>query len=195
VTEPAGGIQHLPRFFVKQRLTMMVNRYEVRTVNPDGAPGELLAIAQQKRLAMKERVTFFADEARTTPVFSFAARNILELAAVYDVFDAAGTAIGYFQKDFAGATSSSRSCGASSTSRSRSTSISSTRRTGSWSCRAIASSRFATATRSRFRTPASTSASLLRWRWDSTRCLRGDAVRWNVAFATPIRLPSANISI
>ena len=80
---------------------MMVNRYEVRTVNPDGTPGELLAIAQQKRLAMKERVTFFADEARTTPVFSFAARNILELAAVYDVFDAAGTAIGYFQKDFA----------------------------------------------------------------------------------------------
>ena len=101
MTEPVGGIQHLPRFFVKQRLTMMVNRYEVRTVNPDGTPGELLAIAQQKRLAMKERVTFFADEARTTPVFSFAARNILELAAVYDVFDAAGTAIGYFQKDFA----------------------------------------------------------------------------------------------
>jgi uncharacterized protein YxjI len=101
VTEPVGGIQHLPRFFVKQRLTMMVNRYEVRTVNPDGTPGELLAIAQQKRLAMKERVTFFADEARSTPVFSFAARNILELAAVYDVFDAAGTAIGYFQKDFA----------------------------------------------------------------------------------------------
>ncbi len=101
MTEPVGGIQHLPRFFVKQRLTMMVNRYEVRTVNPDGTPGELLAIAQQKRLAMKERVTFFADEARSTPVFSFAARNILELAAVYDVFDAAGTAIGYFQKDFA----------------------------------------------------------------------------------------------
>jgi uncharacterized protein YxjI len=97
---PAGGVHHLPRFFVKQRLTMMVNRYEVRSVNPDGTPGELLAVAQQKRLAMKERVTFFADEARTTPVFSFAARNILELAAVYDVFDAAGTPIGYFQKDF-----------------------------------------------------------------------------------------------
>ena len=100
MAEPVGGIQHLPRFFVKQRFTMMVNRYEVRGVNPDGTPGELLAIAQQKRLAMKERVTFYADEARTTPVFSFAARNILELAAVYDVFDAAGVQIGYFQKDF-----------------------------------------------------------------------------------------------
>jgi uncharacterized protein YxjI len=96
----APALQHLPRFFVKQRLTMMVNRYEVRAVAPDGTPGELLAIAQQKRLAMKERVTFYADEARTTPVFSFAARNILELAAVYDVFDAAGQPLGYFQKDF-----------------------------------------------------------------------------------------------
>jgi uncharacterized protein YxjI len=93
-------VQHLPRFFVKQRFTMMVNRYEVRAVAADGTPGELLAIAQQKRLAMKEGVTFFADEARTTPVFSFAARNILELAAVYDVFDAAGAPLGYFQKDF-----------------------------------------------------------------------------------------------
>ena len=100
MAEPVGGIQHLPRFFVKQRFTMMVNRYEVRTVNPDGTPGELLAVAQQKRLAMKERVTFSADEARTTPVFSFAARNILELAAIYDVFDAAGAPIGAFQKDF-----------------------------------------------------------------------------------------------
>ena len=95
-----SDVQYLPRFFVKQRFTMMVNRYEVRTVNPDGTPGELLAVAQQKRLAMKERVTFYADEARTTPVFSFAARNILELAAIYDVFDAAGAPIGAFQKDF-----------------------------------------------------------------------------------------------
>ncbi|CAN5351756.1 hypothetical protein BH11ACT3_BH11ACT3_16300 [soil metagenome] len=95
-----GAIHHLPRFFVTQRLTMMVNRYEVRGVNPDGTPGELLAMAQQKRLAMKEKVTFFEDEARTRPVFSFAARNILELGAVYDVFDAAGIPIGFFQKDF-----------------------------------------------------------------------------------------------
>lgn len=97
---PAGGVHHLSRFFVKQRLTMMVNRYEVRVANPDGTPGPLLAVAQQKRLAMKERVTFFADEARTQPVFSFAARQILDLSSVYDVFDAAGTPIGYFQKDF-----------------------------------------------------------------------------------------------
>jgi len=98
---PAGGIDHRARFFVKQRITLMVNRYEIRAANPDGSEGGVIAVAQQKRLAFKEQVTFYSDEARTTPVFSFKARQVLELAAVYDVFDAAGTPIGHFQKDFA----------------------------------------------------------------------------------------------
>ena len=98
---PAGGVTYVPRFFVKQKLTLLVNRYEIRAAKADGSVGEIIAMAQQKRLAFKEQVTFYADEARTTPVFSFKARNILELAAVYDVYDAAGTPIGYFQKDFA----------------------------------------------------------------------------------------------
>jgi len=97
---PADGVHHLPQFFVKQRLTLMVNRYEIRGANPDGTPGAIVAMAQQKRMAFKEQVTFYSDEARTSPVFSFKARNIMELAAVYDVFDAAGTPIGFFQKDF-----------------------------------------------------------------------------------------------
>ena len=98
---PAGGINHIPKFFVKQRLALTVNRYEIRAANADGTEGAIIAMAQQKRLAFKEKVTFFEDEARTRPVFSFKARNIMELAAVYDVFDAAGTPIGFFQKDFA----------------------------------------------------------------------------------------------
>ncbi len=97
---PASGIQHLARFYVKQRITMMVNRYEIRAANPDGSEGAVLAVAQQKRLAFREQVTFYSDEQRSTPVFSFQARQALDLGAVYDVFDAAGTPIGYFQKDF-----------------------------------------------------------------------------------------------
>jgi hypothetical protein len=91
---------HLPAFFVTQRLTMMVNRYEIRAAGPDGAPGELMAMAQQKRLAFKEQVTFYADEARTQPVFSFKARTRMDLGATYDVFDASGAPIGWFRKDF-----------------------------------------------------------------------------------------------
>lgn len=98
---PAGGApQHLDRFFVKQRITMMVNRYEIREANPDGSEGRVIAIAQQKRMALKELVSFYADEARTQPVFSFKARQALDLAAVYDVTDGAGQPLGWFQKDF-----------------------------------------------------------------------------------------------
>jgi uncharacterized protein YxjI len=88
------------RFTLRQKLTMMVNRYELRALGDDGVEGPLIAMAQQKRMAFKEQVTFYADEARTQPVFSFKARQALDLAAVYDVTDAAGQPLGWFQKDF-----------------------------------------------------------------------------------------------
>ncbi|WP_307807034.1 hypothetical protein [Naasia sp. SYSU D00057] len=100
LSAPAGGVVHRPRFFVKQRVTMLVNRYEIREARPDGGEGAVLAIAEQKRLALKERVTFFADEARSTPIFSLRARQALDVAAAYDVFDAEGHRIGWFRKDF-----------------------------------------------------------------------------------------------
>ena len=87
-------------FTVKQRITMMVNRYEIRAATADGSEGRLLAMAQQKRRAFKEQVTFYADEGRSEPVFSFKARQRLDLAATYDVTDAAGAPIGWFKKDF-----------------------------------------------------------------------------------------------
>ena len=79
---------------------MMVNRYEVREANADGSEGAILAIAQQKRMAFKEEVTFYSDEERTQPVFAFKARQALDLAAAYDVTDGAGQPLGWFQKDF-----------------------------------------------------------------------------------------------
>jgi hypothetical protein len=88
------------RFFVTQRITLMVNRYEIRAAGPDGGPGALLAMAQQKRMAFKEQVTFYADEARSQPVFGFKARQRLDLGATYDVTDGAGQPIGWFRKDF-----------------------------------------------------------------------------------------------
>ena len=89
------------RFTVKQKITMMVNRYEIRSVDANGAEGPLIAMAQQKRMAFKEQVTFYADEARTQPVFGFKARQRLDLGATYDVTDASGTPIGSFRMEFA----------------------------------------------------------------------------------------------
>ena len=95
------GPQYVDRFFIKQKITMMVNRYEIRGANPDGTEGRVIAVAQQKRLAFKEQVTFYADEARKQPVFSFKARQRIDLGAVYDVTDGDGQPLGTFQKDFA----------------------------------------------------------------------------------------------
>lgn len=79
---------------------MMVNRYEIREARPDGSEGGVFAIAQQKRLALKEQVTFFADGARSRPVFGFRARQAIDLASAYDVTDGEGRSLGWFQKDF-----------------------------------------------------------------------------------------------
>ena len=93
----AQGAEH---FTVRQKLTMMVNRYEIRPADAGWAEGEPIAVAQQKRMAFKEQVIFYADAARSQPVFSFKARQQMDLGATYDVFDAAGAPIGWFRKDF-----------------------------------------------------------------------------------------------
>ncbi|RJU02197.1 hypothetical protein D6T65_06250 [Arthrobacter frigidicola] len=94
------ALQGIERFAVAQKITLMVNRYEIRAVNGNGQPAGLLAVAQQKRAAFKEQVTFYADESRKTPIFSFKARQRFDLGATYDVLDAAGTPVGSFRKDF-----------------------------------------------------------------------------------------------
>jgi uncharacterized protein YxjI len=90
----------VPRFFVKQRITLMVNRYEIRAANPDGSEGALMAFAEQKRMKLKEEITFFTDESRTRAVFSFKARQRLDVRAEHDVFDEGGRPLGWFSKRF-----------------------------------------------------------------------------------------------
>ena len=90
----------VPRFFVKQRITVMVNRYEVIGMNPDGSEGLLLAFAEQKRMKLKEEVVFYADASKSRAVFSFKARQRLDVHAQHDVYDEQGVALGTFSKQF-----------------------------------------------------------------------------------------------
>ncbi len=102
MTVPPNGSapMHVPAFSMKQRITMMANKYELIATNPDGTDGALLAFAQQKRMAFKEEVTFYTDDRKSEVVFSFKARKRLDLGSGYDVFDASGQAIGWFKKEF-----------------------------------------------------------------------------------------------
>jgi uncharacterized protein YxjI len=96
-----AALQAQPTLLVRQRLTLMVNRYEVRALDAGGSPGPVVAFAQQKRMAFKEQVTLYTDETRRQVLAGFKARSIMDLSATYDVTDAAGAPIGLFRKDFA----------------------------------------------------------------------------------------------
>ena len=91
---------HLPTFYVQQKFAMTTNRYALYAANPDGSFGQLMGVAQQKRMAFKEEVTFYTDESKSRPVFSFKARKRLDLGSGYDITDEAGRQIGFFRKDF-----------------------------------------------------------------------------------------------
>ncbi|MEU6020981.1 hypothetical protein [Micromonospora sp. NPDC047134] len=95
------SLQAQHQFHVRQRLRLMVNQYEVHSVAPDGTEGGLLAFARQKRFAFKEQVTIYTDDSQQQPLLGFKARQMLDLAATYDVTDHAGRPIGLFRKDFA----------------------------------------------------------------------------------------------
>src|SRR5215213_9014234 len=89
------AVMVVPKFFIKQRITVMVNRYEIRLANPDGSEGPLMALAEQKRMKLKEEVVFYADESKSRKVFSFKARQRLDVHAQHDILDEGGRPLGW----------------------------------------------------------------------------------------------------
>lgn len=89
-----------PRLIVKQKITPLVNKYSIVEAGPNGAEGQMLALAQQKRIALKERVIFYADDSRSRVAFTFRAEKVLDVHGRYFVEDATGKLIGGFRKDF-----------------------------------------------------------------------------------------------
>lgn len=82
-------------FVIRQKIRMIANEYTIESMD-----GRVLGYAKQKVMALRERVTFFTDQSMSQPLFSFQARNVLDVSSVCDVFDGSGQQIGYFQKDF-----------------------------------------------------------------------------------------------
>ena len=103
MTEPvADALSDVPveRYLLRQKLTMMVNRYEIVRQDESGKELGLLCFAEQKRMAAKEQVTFYTDSAKTHPLFGFKARKRIDLRSTYDVTDSQGQPIGWFKKQF-----------------------------------------------------------------------------------------------
>jgi uncharacterized protein YxjI len=94
-------LQGVRRLIVRQKITMMQNRYVVHMAGPDGeSEGPIVGFAQQKRLAFKEQVTIYSDESKQWVVAGFKARRVIDLGSGYDVVDGQGRSIGSFRKDF-----------------------------------------------------------------------------------------------
>lgn len=89
-----------PKLVVEQKITAFVNKYTIYTANPDGGKGDLVALAQQKRIAFKEKVSFYSDEGKTRLVFTFRAEKVFDVHGRYIVEDAEGNVIGAFKKEF-----------------------------------------------------------------------------------------------
>ena len=100
MSEHAESAPGFARFKVRQRLTLMINRYDILQLDEAGNEGGLICFAEQKRMAFKEQVTFYTDAAKTQPLFGFKARKVIDLGSGYDVVDTMGQPIGWFKKEF-----------------------------------------------------------------------------------------------
>jgi uncharacterized protein YxjI len=83
---------------LRQRITPLQNRYDL--VGFHNGTETLLGYAEQKRFSLKEKVTFFSDDAKTQVVFTIGARSVMELAATYDICGPDGAVLATLKKDF-----------------------------------------------------------------------------------------------
>lgn len=88
------------QFHVHQKVTMMVNRYEIFADDGEGRPGPLIAFVEQKRMTFREQVTLYTDDSKRDVLAAFTARKVIDLASAYDVTTADGRSIGVFGKKF-----------------------------------------------------------------------------------------------
>ena len=89
------------RYLVDQLVRPMINLYRVTPLATGETPaGGPIAFVRQKRMALKEDIGFYADEAESQLLFRIKARSMIEIGGRYDVTDAAGTRIGVLEKVF-----------------------------------------------------------------------------------------------
>ena len=89
------------RYLIDQLIRPLVNLYRVTPLaigdTPAGGP---IAYVRQKRMAIKEDIRFYADEAETQELFRIRARSVLDIGGSrYDVF-AGDEQIGFMEHRF-----------------------------------------------------------------------------------------------
>lgn len=67
----------------------------IRTFDGDG---RLVCFSQAKAFKLKEDIAFFEDEAKTKPLFRVKARNVIDIAATYDMIANDGQVFGSLRR-------------------------------------------------------------------------------------------------
>ena len=86
-------------FIVEQKITPLVNRYEVYDA-AGGSKGAIINFVEQKRLAFKEEIQFYTDNSKQTLAFRVKAEKVMDIHGKFLVTDPRGGLIGWVQKSF-----------------------------------------------------------------------------------------------
>ncbi len=89
-----------PRLLIEQKITAFTNIYKIFSSDSEGNKSKLVAMAQQKRLAFKEKVSFYTDEEKSKLSFTFRAEKVFDIHGRYIIEDDNGQCVGMFKKDF-----------------------------------------------------------------------------------------------
>lgn len=90
----------MKKFIIEQKITALVNQYRVYDASDADGSKQLISFAQQKRLAMKEQVQVYADEAKNKLAFTIAAEKVIDLHGKFFIRDEAGKPLGTLRKAF-----------------------------------------------------------------------------------------------
>lgn len=82
---------------LRQRVTVLQNRYDIHRVSEAGEVE--LAYAEQKRITLREKITFYTDSSSGRVAFTLQARNIFEVVGTYDITEPGGSVLATLRKD------------------------------------------------------------------------------------------------
>jgi uncharacterized protein YxjI len=87
-------------FLLRQRWTMVINRYVFSLPDAQGNEGQPFAFVEQKRFKFKEDIRFYTDETKQVELLRIKARQRFDPAARYDITGPDGEKVGEIQKVF-----------------------------------------------------------------------------------------------
>lgn len=87
-------------YLIEQKLAALVNQYYVYATDKDGNKTGIVAFAQQKRFAFKERIDFYADESKNQIIFSVKAEKVMDIHGNFLVTNADDQTLGVIRKNF-----------------------------------------------------------------------------------------------